>query len=241
MRWITSIILQGKAFFSPHKLSYLDNFLSLSCVSSMISSQPSSLRILCFGASITAGFHRFGLAHHPYALRLEERLKERFPQAEIDIDIDAFSGDRVIAGQYFSRLELRCTGKHKIKYDWIIMQGGGNDLGFGRAPERIYEELKNLWRIALDSGAKVLALTVTETADRRTTMRARYDALNRMIMDHKEGGFHVADVCSALPWVTDIEEQRRLWDDGLHFTPAGYDAIGDSIATSFSNPVMSKI
>ena len=198
----------------------------------MDSSRPSSLRILCFGASITAGFHKFGLAHHPYALRLEERLKEKFPHADIDIDIDALSGDRIIAGQYFSRLKLRCTGKTKIQYDWIIVQGGGNDLGFGRPPERIYEELKKVWRIALDSGAKVLALTVTETADRRANMRARYDALNRMILAHGEERIHAADVCSALPWPKRQEDQKRLWDDLLHFTPAGYDVIGDAIAHS---------
>ena len=128
-------------------------------------SQPSSLRILCFGASITAGLYRFGLLHHPYALRLEERLKQSLPKTNIEIDIDALSGDTVIAGEYSSRLIPRCKGDNRKQYDWIIMQGGGNDLGRGRAPERIYEEMMKIWRVALDSGAKVLALTVTERAD----------------------------------------------------------------------------
>ena len=192
-------------------------------------SHPPSLRILCFGASITAGFYRFGLLHHPYALRLEERLKQSFPKTEIDIDIDALSGDTDVAGQYLSRLIPRCAGKYRKQYEWIIVQGGGNDLGIGITPEEIFEELKKVWRIALDSGAKVLALTVTETSDRRSATRDRYEKLNKMIKVHREEGFYVADVSSALPWPKNEEEQRRLWDDGLHFTRAGYDILGDAI------------
>ena len=26
------------------------------------------------------------------------------------------------------------------------------------------------------------------------------------------------------------EERARLWDDGLHLTPAGYDTLGDAVA-----------
>ena len=193
-------------------------------------SLPPSLRILCFGASITAGLYRFGLAHHPYAIRLEARLKQGLPSTKIDIDVDAVSGDRVIGGTYFDRLRPRCSKTEKGAYDWIVIQGGGNDLGFGQTPEKIYEELRKVWKIALDSGARVMALTVTETSDRSARTRARYDALNRMIMGYREDRFHVADVCSALPWPLEEIEQRRLWDDGLHFKTVGYDTMGDIIA-----------
>lgn len=192
---------------------------------------PSSLRVLCFGASITAGFHRFGLAHHPYAIRLEERLKSILPSTKIEIDIDALSGDRVIGGEYPSRLKPRCTrdGERRL-YDWVIVQGGGNDLGFGHPPEQIYEELRKVWKMALDSGARVMALTITETDDRSSRTRAKYEALNRMVMGHREDRFYATDICGAIPWPVEVAEQRRIWDDGLHFKKVGYDMIGDTIA-----------
>ena len=194
-----------------------------------------SLRILCFGASITAGFYRFGLCHHPYALRLEERLKQAFPSTKIDLDIDALSGDTVKGGQYISRLQPRLQKHASRPYDWIIFQGGGNDLGLGRPPESIDEELKKIWQLGLDTGAKVLALTVTETGDRSAKTRARYEALNTMIMAHNGVEIHVADVCSAIPWPANEAEQRKIWDDGLHFTKHGYEMLGDAIADVICN------
>ena len=208
-------------------------------------SLPPSLRILCFGASITAGFYRFGLAYHPYAVRLEERLKNSLPSTKITIDVDALPGDTVIGGEYFSRLRPRCSRDSKNAYDWIIVQGGGNDLGFGHPPERIYEELKNVWKVALNTGARVMALTVTETSDRSTPTRTKYQALNKMIMGHREDRFYVADVCGAIPWPDNETEQRRIWDDGLHFRKAGYDMLGDAIGhqvlDSFQRPQTTKI
>ncbi|KAL9099460.1 MAG: hypothetical protein Q9163_005038 [Psora crenata] len=195
----------------------------------MHGSLPPTLRVLSFGASITAGFYRFGLAHHPYSIRLQERLQSILPSRNVEIDIDALSGDTVIQGTYFSRLGSRCLTKERDPYDWVIIQGGGNDLGVGHAPEQIYEELKKIWKIALDSGAKVMALTITETSDRTMRTRARYQALNGMIMAHREDGFYVADVCTAIPWPDTQGEQGRIWDDGLHFQALGYDMLGDAI------------
>ena len=167
--------------------------------------------------------------HHPYGLRLRERLQHKLASTSIEIDIDALAGDRVVAGQYIPRLELRRT-KEALRYDWIIIQGGGNDLIHGTKPEAIYEALKRVWRITLDSGANVLALTVTETADRIESVRAKYNALNKMVVNHKERGFYVADVAGAVTWPELSEDQRKIWDDGLHFTRLGYDMLGDAIA-----------
>lgn len=199
-----------------------------SSVQRMDPALPSSLRILCFGASITAGFHHFGLSHHPYAIRLGERLKQYLRcRTSIEIEVDGLSGDSVIDGEYFDRLEPRCKTE---EYDWIVVQGGGNDLGFGRTPQAIYEELQKIWRLARGKRAKVLALTVTETSDRSKAGRARYSTLNELVRQHKEDGFHVADVERAIPWPSEVKEQRRIWDDGLHFNKVGYDMMGDAIA-----------
>ncbi|KAL8713621.1 MAG: hypothetical protein Q9225_006747 [Loekoesia sp. 1 TL-2023] len=189
------------------------------------------LRILCFGASITAGFYSFGLNHHPYANRLTQRLQGSLPSLKIAIDIGALSGDRVIGGEYLQRLRPHFEGDTAKKYDWVIFQGGGNDLGWGKEPTAIYDELKKLWKICLDGGAKVMALTVTETSDQSRQTRARYDQLNESIKNHREENYFVADVCREVPYAAmDPELRRRVWDDGLHFKRAGYDMLGDAIA-----------
>ncbi|KAL9586626.1 MAG: hypothetical protein Q9212_000761 [Teloschistes hypoglaucus] len=190
------------------------------------------MRILCFGASITAGHYCFGLKHHPYAHRLKSRLQAALPSTtEFAVDVDGLSGDRVLGGEYFSRLEPHLAGNGSPKYDWIIFQGGGNDLGSGGEPGSIYEELKKLWNMAIAGGANVLALTVTETSNESTWMKKKYDMLNEMIRKHRDKNFFVADVCKAVPYASmDLELREKVWDDGLHFQPAGYDMFGDAIA-----------
>ncbi|KAL9597448.1 MAG: hypothetical protein Q9219_005140 [cf. Caloplaca sp. 3 TL-2023] len=194
-------------------------------------SPSNELRILCFGASITAGFHAFGFKHHPYVKQLSRRLQEAFPFRKITIDIDALSGDKVIGGQYHSRLNPHFLPNSQPKYDWVIFQGGGNDLGWGRDPNAIFDALKNHWSICLNGNAKVMALTVTETSDQSRRTRERYDKLNELIKNHEAKNLFVADVCDKVPYaVMDDALRKKVWDDGLHFKPAGYDLLGDAIA-----------
>ncbi|KAL9016860.1 MAG: hypothetical protein Q9185_005810 [Variospora sp. 1 TL-2023] len=253
---------------------------------------PSSLRILCFGASITAGYHSFGLAPpHPYAHRLQQLLTAALPAStKITVSIDAVPGDRIINGNYTSRLrkhfplppsssssssypstslaaaaaaeeeerQQQQDDEKKAKvpsssYDWIILQAGGNDLtsssssthSSSSSPAAIFAALKQLWRICTADGAttQVLALTVTETssAQESKVTRDRYAALNAMIRDaaaaaaaegreKENNGVWVADVEREVPyWGMEAGERRRVWDDGLHLTPRGYDLLGEKV------------
>ncbi|KAL8760158.1 MAG: hypothetical protein Q9184_003415 [Pyrenodesmia sp. 2 TL-2023] len=201
----------------------------------MAATHPPTLRILCFGASITAGFHHLGLSHHPYAKRLAQRLQTALPSSKITIDIDALSGDRVIGGQYSSRLKSHfgtTTSATKTDYDWLIFQGGGNDLGYGKEPTAIFKEMQKLWDGCVSGGAKVMALTVTETSDQSEGTRERYGKLNGLIRDFDGGeGVWVADVERKVPYGgMDPEVRRKVWDDGLHLKALGYDMIGDAVA-----------
>ncbi|KAI4094556.1 MAG: hypothetical protein L6R37_007221 [Teloschistes peruensis] len=189
------------------------------------------MRILCFGASITAGHYCFGLKHHPYAQRLKSRLQAALSSTELTVDVDGLSGDRVLGGEYLSRLEPHLAGNGSLQYDWIIFQGGGNDLGSGSEPGPIYDALEKLWKMAIDGDTNVLALTVTETSNESTRMKKKYDLLNEMIRHHRDEKYFVADVCKAVPYTSmDPELREKVWDDGLHFQPTGYDMFGDAIA-----------
>ncbi|KAL8640448.1 MAG: hypothetical protein Q9228_002638 [Teloschistes exilis] len=189
------------------------------------------MRILCFGASITAGHYCFGLMHHPYAQRLKSRLRAALPSTELTVDVDGLPGDRVLGGEYLSRLEPHLAGNGSLKYDWIIFQGGGNDLGSGSEPGPIYDALEKLWKMAIDGDTNALALTVTETSNESTRVKKKYDLLNEMIRHHRDEKYFMADVCKAVPYTSmDPELREKVWDDGLHFQPTGYDMFGDAIA-----------
>ena len=100
-----------------------------------------SLRILCFGDSLTAGYSGSGYFHYPYATQVRASLKDSLPSTDSTVDVAGMSGDRVIAGQYLRRLKRQCENATDKPYDWIIVLGGTNDLGWGEKPESVYEGL----------------------------------------------------------------------------------------------------
>lgn len=67
-----------------------------------------TIRILCFGDSLTAGYSLFGLKFTPYAETLRPWLEASWPQTKLYIDVDGLSGDRVVSGSFLSRIESKC-------------------------------------------------------------------------------------------------------------------------------------
>ena len=104
---------------------------------------PKNLRILCFGDSLTAGYTQYGCEHQPYADRLRAGLRYLLSTQNIDAEVAGLSGDRVQGpmGQYLSRIKDKCPVDEQRQYDWIIIMGGTNDLGWGAEATEIYEGL----------------------------------------------------------------------------------------------------
>ena len=103
---------------------------------------PKSLRILCFGDSLTAGYTRYGWEFYPYADHLRTGLQHMLSTSDIEVDVDGFSGDQV-RGSYLHRIKRKCANAG-TPYDWIIVMGGTNDLAWGQSPDMIYEGLRML-------------------------------------------------------------------------------------------------
>ncbi|KAI4213857.1 MAG: hypothetical protein LQ351_003552 [Letrouitia transgressa] len=193
---------------------------------------PKTLRILCFGDSLTAGYSDYGYSHYPYAKRLQVPLENFLPLTKISITVAGLSGDRVIAGQYLQRIQHQCIAPEEKSYDWIVVLGGTNDLGWGEEPHQVYEGLKRVWKIALDSGANVLALNILEAQSTAGTIVQRRNLLNQLIAQHTEDRWYHMDISNAVPFFTLNGEMReRIWDDGLHLTKEGYEMMGDAIAS----------
>lgn len=69
-----------------------------------------TIRILCFGDSLTAGYSYFGTVHHPYEEKLGQMVEMAFPEYEIETVEDGLSGDLVSGrGSFLKRMQKRCA------------------------------------------------------------------------------------------------------------------------------------
>ena len=81
------------------------------------------------------------MLHFPYADHLKENMQTAFPPVKVHIDVEGMSGAQV-RSEYLGRLSRACTKAGNQRYDWIIVMGGTNDLGWGGQPEEIFEALR---------------------------------------------------------------------------------------------------
>lgn len=111
----------------------------------MDASPPKSLKILCFGDSLTAGYTMRGAAEYPYAEFLQLYLTRLFPSTAFTVDASGKAGDRVVgpSSRFLSRIGTRFAKAvpEGGPYDWVIILGGTNDLGWFGDPKVIYEGL----------------------------------------------------------------------------------------------------
>ncbi|KAI1761532.1 SGNH hydrolase [Hypoxylon sp. FL1150] len=184
--------------------------------------------ILCFGNSLTAGYP----AGQPYAVRLKEKLEEAFRGhlfSEVDYEVDGLPGDLVTRGKYLNR--MRSDWK-KESYDWTVVLGGTNDLGWGSKVEDIIAGLEKAWDIPLSRGGKVLALTIPDTKFQGASLTERRGTINKFIREYKKPNFFSFDLHAAIPYHDMVPSDRpKYWEmDGVHLSAGGYDLMGEKIA-----------
>ncbi|KAI9171512.1 Esterase, SGNH hydrolase-type [Paramyrothecium foliicola] len=189
--------------------------------------QPKSLRILCFGDSLTYGYTNGGRDSCPYSLTLAERIAAALPDVKLEVITNGVSGDVATFARFAKRLETECE---KRWFDWVIVLGGTNDLAYGIQPDKIFAALEAVWDIPLSRNSKVLALTVPECLSRNASVNARRAELNEMILSHQANNYHAFNLRVKIPYHSLSEaDQEKYWDDGLHMTPAGYKWMGGFI------------
>ncbi|KAK7744844.1 hypothetical protein SLS53_003077 [Cytospora paraplurivora] len=202
-----------------------------------------SLRILCFGDSLTSGYSQLGTIAHPYSVSLARVLSTAFPRLNIEAHTDGLPGDAVVTGRFLGRIEPKFLTKGGgTPYDWTIILGGTNDLACQSTAGGIYRALRDCWDVALSKGGRVLACTIPEAGVRGKAgerVKARRDELNELIRGHRQENFFVFDLASAIPfWSLADAERDKYWDDHIHLTSAGYDLMGEKIAAHLVELIM---
>ncbi|KAJ2893092.1 GDSL-like Lipase/Acylhydrolase [Zalerion maritima] len=198
-----------------------------------------TVRILCFGDSLTCGYTQDGTMYHPYAHNMMKILRMAFPEVKLDISVEGEAGDYVCPpqGYFYQRLKAKWDEalKRDETYDWVLLLGGTNDLGDRNVTvEEIFTNLEKMHDFCFARGAKVMAMTIPECGAQISWLNERRNAVNDMIRNCPKDKYYVFDLHTEMPYHKLSQYRRKvIWDDGLHFTTMGYSLLGGKVADYF--------
>ncbi|KAF4626033.1 hypothetical protein G7Y89_g12134 [Cudoniella acicularis] len=193
-----------------------------------------TLKILCFGDSLTEGYAQWGAVMAPYSKTLGKVLREKMGEEwEIEVATEGVSGELVMGmprrmGRVYEKPENKLSPP-----DFTIFLGGTNDLAYNRPANTILNDIKATVAVPLSRGARVLLMTVPECKVKRESLDTRRNELNGLIKGYAEENkdVFVFDLFDKIQYHSmDEEDRHEIWDDGLHLTAEGYRWMGELAA-----------
>eukprot|EP00440_Ansanella_granifera_P074654 gb/GFBE01081016.1/.p1 GENE.gb/GFBE01081016.1/~~gb/GFBE01081016.1/.p1 ORF type:complete len:518 (+),score=65.35 gb/GFBE01081016.1/:1-1554(+) len=217
--------------------------------------QPSQLRLLFYGDSLTAGFHATGRLFAPYAESFSCSLLSEF---QVESWICGLSGLRAVdlhtkrgaesiedavlrTGPGLQRLLQRDTSK----FDVAFIMLGTNDLGKeSLEPGQIFRSIQALHSECHRMGMATVALAVPESRAvfKFDDIEERQKEVNQLLhqwatSEEEKCRTLFVDTCQLIPF----EPESELWEmDGLHFSAEGSRVLGLRLAATVK-PFLQRI
>eukprot|EP00274_Cyanoptyche_gloeocystis_P000766 CAMPEP_0196656972 /NCGR_PEP_ID=MMETSP1086-20130531/20822_1 /TAXON_ID=77921 /ORGANISM="Cyanoptyche gloeocystis , Strain SAG4.97" /LENGTH=187 /DNA_ID=CAMNT_0041989927 /DNA_START=130 /DNA_END=693 /DNA_ORIENTATION=- len=185
-----------------------------------------------------------GSRFQPYTVRLRGLLEGRFgPEKKFQVVTEGIPGDMALDMPIRLEESLERAATLGYKYQWALFLGGTNDMMQGVPAHDIASSLATLHRTAYAHGARTVAITIPECSfeDDEPHITALRTAVNdhmRRFADESNGATLLLDLAALIPWASmPPDERRTLWDDGVHFSAAGYDRIGTLLYEVLKNHI----
>jgi len=237
---------------------------------------PGDVRVLAFGDSLTEGFTDGGRTFAPYTRRLECLLLEKVQAGEDSCGGGQGKGKKVVVDNRGKSGEFSMTMVNRIRkvlgeadragirYDYVILLGGTNDLGTTQTAEDIQDNLRSMYASVLGglaveddpteaalpgdgvtgvtSSTRLVVMTVPEA---KSTFGPGYQRKRTTVNDfirafaaERSDRVVLFDLERTIPYSSLTDEQKveylPLWDDTLHFSVAGYERIAEHLAAKMA-------
>jgi lysophospholipase L1-like esterase len=210
--------------------------------------QGPSVKIFCYGDSLTAGWHEGGLSLTPYAPKLQDTMREILghdnvmvrhrglpgwtASAMLDAADDPDNGLRGLLRKIHGG-EKKEGEKHAIAACVII--AGTNDLAYSTSSDEIAESILGLHSLAHREGVATVSVDIPESA--AALMQKDYGSVRKQVNDKLMQTALSDSMCLHVPcpvvWRPPNQEGGEMWEpDGLHMSGAGYEALGMGLAPS---------
>lgn len=215
--------------------------------STQLSMSDKQHKLFCYGDSLTAGT-TLGPELHPYGPHLERTLKELMSDSESSAIVrwsgypgwtaSAMADPTTLDGSTGLRTFLRnINAKTGSAASLCIILAGTNDLAYAVESQPIVNDILVLHGASHDEGVPTVAVGIPPSA----WQRSNADAANLAAAVNTS----LREWCDATPMATFVPcpidmstVGNELWSsDGLHFSKAGYQALGEGLAPSIANVI----
>lgn len=191
--------------------------------------------ILCLGDSLTAGYFidkNSRVKFHPYSVNLNKL-------ANIPCTTEGFSGytTKNLIDKMYADYKL----KKPLKYDRVIFLAGTNDLS-SESSQTIFNNLKHLLlliqKFLLTENGQIIFMTIPEMGAELNYPQIKVTRcqVNKYLIDHVKNHnqnqnqnhqITIFDLATSIPCYSTTAGFVQFWSsDKLHFSPAGYNKIG---------------
>lgn len=237
--------------FVPHSTARRrQNSSAIRKISSSIRRTPLSMqqkKVFCYGDSLTAGTSPPLAELHPYGPHLESELKRLVPDLSPVVRWSGYPGWTATAMAEGSTLDgpsgLRTflrniDAKTGSPASLCVILAGTNDLTYEVEAQPILDAIVSLHRACHGEGVRTAAVGIPPSAWQRQSSDAANMAatINDQLEEWCESSSEARGMATyiACP-ISASSVGNELWcSDGLHFSPAGFKALGEGLAPSIA-------
>lgn len=193
--------------------------------------------ILCFGDSLTKGLAPELSANEwekywPYSIQLKKSIIQYYNN---DTSIIPIVKDDGINGEMVSHMKHRIVDiLSKSLYDVVVVLGGTNDLGHHRSKDEILADLYEIYHtinsFGLKSNRNIYSFVMTIPPLGWPVNQTTRDEVNIALREYVTKNItesYLIDLDKVL--TTTHKDKKYYSSDNVHFSPAGYDLIGNLI------------
>ena len=190
-------------------------------------------RILCYGDSLTAGTTTDSYTLHPYAPFLEQGLKESGRNVLVrHVGLPGWTAQHMVDTIADDKgLEYQIRRVKDPSLSLVIILSGTNDLGHLRSQEEITKSVLKLHATAFDNqvpATLAIAIPPSGYTSQNSQARAVAEGVNDALLANSDNEPRM----HFIPFPFEFERNGENWSsDTLHFSPKGYQRLGESVVS----------
>ena len=169
--------------------------------------------------------------YSPYSNTLQNLILEDFKIEENQLNVTAKGVPGQCAINMIKRLNKCLTENNKVTYDLVLILAGTNDIALVKDTQKIIDKIIEMHEICKKNGTKSIAITIPESEKQNDKAIQKRNKINNAIKAFaNENGIDIFDLYDKFKFHSLNKEQKELyWNDGLHFTPKGYEHFGQML------------